>query len=62
VFDSSSSRPRFPRQDIDWNDTPWQEDIFEDNKDMQAVQNAIVTLDVALIVSFLMMFYLTMYC
>jgi hypothetical protein len=33
---SSSSSPRLPRQLINWNHTPWQEDWFEDNEDMQA--------------------------
>jgi hypothetical protein len=42
-----------PRQEIDWNDTPWQEDIFYGNEDMRAVRNAIVTLNVSLTVSFL---------
>jgi hypothetical protein len=41
-----------PRREIDWNDTPWQEDIFDDNEDMRAVRNAIVTLNIALMVSF----------
>jgi hypothetical protein len=34
VLDSSSSSPRLPRWEIYWNDTPWQEDIFDDNEDM----------------------------
>jgi hypothetical protein len=50
-----------PRREIDWNDTPWQEDIFDDNEDMRAVQNAIVTLNVVLTVSFLLELFLTMY-
>jgi hypothetical protein len=31
---SSTSSPRLPRQSINWNHTPWQEDWFEDNEDM----------------------------
>jgi hypothetical protein len=50
-----------PRQEIDWNDTPWQEDIFDDNEDMQAVQNAIVTINVALTVSLFLVLFLTTY-
>jgi hypothetical protein len=61
VSDSSPSSLRLPRREIDWNDTPWQEDNFDDNEDMQAMQNAIVTLNVALTVSFLTMFFLMMY-
>jgi hypothetical protein len=62
VPNSSPMSPRLSRREIDWNDTPWQEDIFDDNEDMRAVWNAIVTLNVALMVSFLTMFFLTMYC
>jgi hypothetical protein len=62
VPDSSPSRLRLPRQEIDWNDTPWQEDIFDDNDDMQAVQTSIITINVALMVSLLLMFFRTMYC
>jgi hypothetical protein len=50
-----------PRREIDWNDTPWQEDIFDDNEDMRAVRNAIMTLNVVLTVSFLLELFLTMY-
>jgi hypothetical protein len=50
-----------PRQEIDWNDTPWQEDIFDDNEDMQVVQNAIVTINVALTVSLFLVLFLTTY-
>jgi hypothetical protein len=40
-----------PRREINWNDTPWQEDIFDDNEDMQAVQTNIVTINVALTIA-----------
>jgi hypothetical protein len=49
---SSSSSPRLPRRSINWNHTPWQEDWFEDNKDMhQALRTSIVTINSALTVS-----------
>jgi hypothetical protein len=51
VPDSSLSSPRLPRREIDWKDTPWQEDIFDDNEDMRAVRNAIMTLNITLTVS-----------
>jgi hypothetical protein len=51
VLDSSPSSPRLSRREIDWNDTPWQEDIFDDNEDIRVVRNAIVTLNVAFTVS-----------
>jgi hypothetical protein len=44
VPESSSSSSRLPRQEIDWNDTPWQDNIFEDNEDMQALRASIVTI------------------
>jgi hypothetical protein len=56
VPDSSPSSPRLPRREIDWNDTPWQEDIFDDNEDKQVVRTSIVTINVALTVSLLAMF------
>jgi hypothetical protein len=34
VPESSSSSPRLPCREINWNGTPWQDDIFEDNEDM----------------------------
>jgi hypothetical protein len=34
-------------QVISWNGSPWEEDIFEDNKDMRVVKNAILTLNVS---------------
>jgi hypothetical protein len=37
-------------REIDWNGTPWQEDVFDDNEDMRAVRNAILMLDEALTV------------
>jgi hypothetical protein len=57
VPESSSSSPRLPRREINWNDTPWQDDIFEDNEDMQALQTSIVTINHALTVSFLTMYF-----
>jgi hypothetical protein len=52
---TSSSSPRLPRPEINWNHTPWQDDIFEDNKDMQALRTSLVTINHALTVS--MLFY-----
>jgi hypothetical protein len=51
VPNSSPSSSRLPRREINWNDTPWQEDIFDDNEDMQAVQTSIVTINVALTIA-----------
>jgi hypothetical protein len=48
---SSTSSPRLPRRSINWNHTPWQEDWFEDNEDMQALRTNIVTINNALTVS-----------
>jgi hypothetical protein len=48
---SSSSSTRLPRREINWNGTLWQDDIFEDNEDMQALQTSIVTINHALTVS-----------
>jgi hypothetical protein len=45
------SSPRLPRCEINWNHTPWQEDWFEDNEDMQALRTNIVTINTALTVS-----------
>jgi hypothetical protein len=45
------SSPRLPRRTINWNHTPWQEDWFEDNEDMQALRTSIVTINTALMVS-----------
>jgi hypothetical protein len=47
----SSSSQRLPRWSINWNHTPWQEDWFEDNEDMQALRTSIVTINTALTVS-----------
>jgi hypothetical protein len=51
VAPSSSSSPRLPLRTINWNRTPWQEDWFEDNEDMQAMRTSIVTINNALAVS-----------
>jgi hypothetical protein len=48
---SSSSCPSLPRCTINWNHTPWQEDWFEDDEDMQALRTNIVTINNALTVS-----------
>jgi hypothetical protein len=56
VSEYSSSSPRLPRRKIDSNGTPWQDDIFEDNEDMQALRTSIVTINHALTVSFLTMY------
>jgi hypothetical protein len=40
-----------PRREINWNHTPWQEDWFEDNEDMQALWTSIVTINTALMVN-----------
>jgi hypothetical protein len=61
VPDSSSSSPRLPRREIDWSDTPWQEDIFDDNEDMQVVRRSIVTINVELTVSLLLVLFLMTY-
>jgi hypothetical protein len=52
-----SLSPRLPRRKIDWNDTPSQDDIFEDNEDMQALQTSIMTINLALMVSLLTMHF-----
>jgi hypothetical protein len=52
VHDSSSSSPRLPRGEIDWNDTPWQDDIFEERENMQALRTSIVTINHALMAGF----------
>jgi hypothetical protein len=59
---TSSSSARLPRREINWNHTPWQEDWFEDNEDMRALQASIVTINNALTVSYLATyFYLKMH-
>jgi hypothetical protein len=37
-----------PRRTINWNHTPWQEDWFEDNEDMQVLRTNIITINNAL--------------
>jgi hypothetical protein len=39
--------------EINWNGTPWQDDIFEHNEDMHALRTSIVTINHALMVSLL---------
>ena len=51
VPSSPSTGPTLRRTEIDWNGTPWQEDIFDDNEDMRAARNAILTLNEALTIS-----------
>jgi hypothetical protein len=51
---SSSTGPTLRRWEIDWNGTHWQEGIFDDNEDVRALRNAIVTLNVVLTVSLLL--------
>jgi hypothetical protein len=51
VPSSSTSSLRLPRRSINWDHTPWQDDWFEDNEDMRALQTSIVTINNALIVS-----------
>jgi hypothetical protein len=59
---TSSSSARLPRREINWNHTPWQEDWFEDNEDIRALQASIVTINNALTVSYLATyFYLKMH-
>jgi hypothetical protein len=47
---SSSSSPMLPRRSNRWNHTPWQEDWFEDNEDMQALRTSIITINNAMMV------------
>jgi hypothetical protein len=47
----SYSSLRLPQRSINWNHTPWQEDLFEDNEDMQALRTSIVTINTILTVS-----------
>jgi hypothetical protein len=51
--ESSSSSPRLLQREINWKGTPWQNDIFEDNEDMQTLRTSIVTINHALTVSLL---------
>jgi hypothetical protein len=48
---SSTSSLRLPRRSINWDHNPWQDDWFEDNEDMRALQTNIVTINHTLIVS-----------
>jgi hypothetical protein len=48
---SSTSSLSLPRRSINWDHTPWQDDWFEDNEDMRALQTSIVSINNALIVS-----------
>jgi hypothetical protein len=48
---SSTSSLRLPRRSINWDHTAWQDDWFEDNEDMRALQTSIVTINHVLIVS-----------
>jgi hypothetical protein len=48
---------RLPQREINWNGTPWQDVIFEDNEDMQALRTSIVTINNALTVRFLTMYF-----
>jgi hypothetical protein len=59
---TSSSSAILPRREINWNHTPWQEDWFEDNEDMQALHASIFTINNVLTVSYLRIcFYLKMH-
>jgi hypothetical protein len=51
VHPSSTSSMRLPRRSINLDRTPWQDDWFEDNEDMRALQTSIVTINHTLIVS-----------
>jgi hypothetical protein len=48
---SSTPSLRLPRRSINWEHTPWQDDWFEDNEAMRALQTSIVTINHALTVS-----------
>jgi hypothetical protein len=48
---SSTSSLQLPRQSINWDHTPWQDDWFEDNEDMRALHTSIITINHTLIVS-----------
>jgi hypothetical protein len=48
---SSTSSLRLPRRAINWDHTPWQDDWFEDNEDVRALQTSIATINHTLIVS-----------
>jgi hypothetical protein len=57
VPESSSSSLRLPRREINWNGTPWLDDIFEDNEDMKALRTNILTINHALTVRLLFLTY-----
>jgi hypothetical protein len=61
VPNSSSMSPRLPQQEIYWNNTSWQDDIFDDNEYMQVLWTSIVTTNEALIVTLLAMYFLMKY-
>jgi hypothetical protein len=61
VPDFSPTSPRLLRREIDWNNTPWQDDIFDDNEDMQALRTSIVTINEELTVGLLTMYFLKKY-
>jgi hypothetical protein len=44
---STLTGPRLGRRDIDWNGSPLDEDIFEDDEDMKEVHRVILTLNQA---------------
>jgi hypothetical protein len=48
---SSTSSLRLPRRSINWDHTSWQDDWFEDNEEMRALQTSIVTINHTLVVS-----------
>jgi hypothetical protein len=48
---SSTSSLRLPCRSINWDHTPWQDNWFEDNEEMRALQTSIVTINNTLIVS-----------
>jgi hypothetical protein len=47
--------------EMDWNGTPWQEDIFDDNEDMLVVRSAILTPNEVLTMSLFLALFLTTY-
>jgi hypothetical protein len=48
---SSTLILRLPRRSINWDHTHWQDDWFEDNEDMRALQTSIVTINHTLTMS-----------
>jgi hypothetical protein len=52
-----------PQREINWNHSPCQDDIFEDNEDMQALRTSIVTINHVVMVSLLFnVLFLLMCC